>query len=83
MSTITFIVNLETVDALSCKQPYNQTEGTNFAATRVTWLPDFILRNRELKHGVTFTATDLEALHLKNNFTSGEFKCLDIVSEVP
>ena len=85
MATITFRVNLDTVDKFTSKQPYNQYDSTiadNFKSTRVTWFPDFIRNNRELKNGDEFTVTDAAAEYLKNNFTSGEFKFLDIVTSV-
>lgn len=84
MSTIVFRVNLETVDNLTSKQPYNQYDSTvanNFRATRITWFPDILRDNRELNHGDTFTVHDANAQYLKRNFTSGEFKFLDIVTE--
>lgn len=81
MPTITFRVNLEAVNNLSDKQPYNQSEGTNFKETRNTWFPDILLNNRKLKHDAEFTLSGENAMYLKNNFTSGVFKFLDIVSE--
>lgn len=84
MATIVFSVNLETVQELSHRPPYNvSTEGGNFKNTRVTWFPDMTIRNRELKHGDEFTETGLKAQYLKDNFTSGTYKFLDIVSETP
>jgi len=83
MATITFQVNLSTVNEFSDKPPYNQTDGANFKLTRLTWFPDILRNNRELKHGSQFTLDGLNGLYLKNNFTSGAFKFLDIVSEVP
>jgi len=83
MPAITFQVNLTTVDSLSCRQPYTSTEATNFASTRSTWFPNLLRDNRELKHGATFTISDgVHALYVKNNFTTGEFKFLDVVSSV-
>lgn len=81
MPTITFQVNLETVNSLTHKQPYNSSEGGNFKETRVTWFPDILRNNRELKNGDEFTVSGENALYLKNNFTSGEFKFLDIIEE--
>lgn len=81
MPTITFRVNLENPKYLSFSQPYTQAEADNFKTTRVAYFPDLLANNRELKHGVEFTVDGLRALHLKNNFTSGEFKFLDIVSQ--
>ena len=87
MATITFRVSLATVNQLSHKQPFHGssmaghegTEGANFQLTRVTWFPDFLRRNHELKHGDEFTVSDMEANYLRDNFTSGEFNFLDIV----
>lgn len=81
MPTITFRVNLSTVNELSHKPPYNQTEAANFKLTRLTWFPDILRNNRELKHDVEFEVSGVNALYLKNNFTTGEFKFLDVVSE--
>lgn len=75
-----FQVNLTTVDNLSDRQPYNQTEGTNFVNTRSTWFPDFLRDNHALKHGDRITVSGKSALYLLNNFTSGQFKFLDYVS---
>lgn len=83
MPTIVFSINLETVQELSHRPPYNATEGTNFKNTRGTWFPDMVVRNRKLKHGDEFTETGLNAIYLKDNFTSGTYKFLDIVSETP
>lgn len=83
MPTITFQVNLENPNALSFSQPYTAAEAANFNTTRVSFFPNQFRDNRELKHGSQFTVSGTEALYLKNNFTSGEFKFLDIVSQVP
>lgn len=80
MPTITFQVNLENPNALSFSQPYTNTEADNFKYTRVAYFPDLLRDNRELKHGAQFTVDGLRALYLKNNFTTGEFKFLDVVS---
>lgn len=84
MATITFQVNLDTVDKFTSKQPYNQYDSTiadNFKSTRVTWFPDFIRNNRELKNGSQFTVEGSAAKYLKDNFTTGEFKFLDVITE--
>lgn len=81
MPTITFRVNLENPQYLSFSQPYTTDEAANFKATRVSYFPDFLRNNRELKHDVEFTVEGMQALYLKNNFTTGDFKFLDIVSE--
>ncbi len=82
MPTITFRVNLENPKALSFSQPYTTTEAENFKTTRVAYFPDFLRNNRELKHGAEFTISGLQAIYLRDNFASGEFKFLDVVSSV-
>ncbi len=77
---MTFRVNLETLNKLSHRQPYTTAEADNFKATRVSYFPDFLLDNHYLTHGQTFQVTGPIALHLKNNYTEGEFKFLDYVS---
>lgn len=81
MPTITFRVNLETLNLAAASQPFTAAESTNFRKTRSTWLPDLLKDNRALKHGDTFTASGEKAVYLKDNYTAGEFKCLDIVTE--
>lgn len=81
MPTITFRVNLETVNNLRHKPPYNSTEATNFSSTRVTWFPNHLLDNRRLAHGTEFTVDGLQAIQLRDNYTTGDFKFLDVVSE--
>lgn len=78
MATIVFRVNLSTVNQLTDRQPYT---GTCAAQARSTWFPDILRDNHSLHHGDTFTAYDMNALYLKNNFTSGTYKFLDIVSQ--
>jgi hypothetical protein len=75
-----FTVNLTTVHSLQDRQPYNRTEGANFALTRSAWFPDFLRDNHNLKHGDQLTISGRQALYLLNNFTSGDFKFLDYVS---
>ncbi len=77
---ITFRVNLSTLNALSCKQPYNTTEGTNFPTTRSTWFPDMLINNRQPKHGDLVEVSGMNAIYLLNNYTSGPYKFLDYVS---
>ena len=81
MPTITFQVNLNNPHALDWSQPYTTAEAGNFTSTRVTWLPDFLRDNYELKNGDQFTVTGLKALYLKNNYTSGEFNILTVISQ--
>jgi len=80
MPTITFELNLENPHALDWSQPYTVSEASNFKSTRVTWLPDFLRDNRELKHGNQFTVSGRQAVYLRDNFTSGEFGILTVVS---
>lgn len=83
MPTILFRVNLETVDNLSSSLPYTQAESANFKSTRSTWFPDRLIDNRKLKNGDTFTLSGLNAIYLRDNYSIGRFKFLDIVSSVP
>lgn len=80
MPTITFQVNLENPKALSFSQPYTTAEAANFKNTRVAYFPDMLRNNRELKHGSRFTVDGVRALYLRDNFTTGEFKFLDVIS---
>jgi hypothetical protein len=81
---ITFKVNLDTVNKLNWRQPYNlTTEGDNFKTTRSTWLPDFIRDNRILHNGDTIVVSGMPALYLKNNYTTGDFGILTVVSGTP
>lgn len=83
MATITFSVNLQSSNRYTSRQPSDtQSERDNFSSTRITWFPDMLKDNRKLKHGDTFTISGANATYLKTNFTTGEFKFLDIVSEV-
>lgn len=77
---MTFQVNLATVNLLSSKQPYGSDTGTNFPLTRSTWFPNSLLNNRALQHGDQFTASGMDAIYLKNNYTTGVYKFLDYVS---
>lgn len=52
----TFRVNLETVNRFTHSQPVTQNDNAdNFRETRSTWMPTFLLANRVLKHGDTFS----------------------------
>lgn len=83
MPTITFQVNLATINEMTDKPPYNHlTDGANFANSRVAYFPSWLSEdNRELKHGSQFTVSGQEAMYLKNNFTTGQFAFLTIVSQ--
>lgn len=80
MPTITFRVNLETLNKLNSKQPWNSTEGTNFPSTRSTWWPNQLLNNRANIQGDLLTLTGVEALYYYSNFTTGEYAFLDVVT---
>ena len=81
MPTIVFEVNLETVNLFEHKPPFNRdTEGAGVLLGGTTWFQNRLINNRQLKHGDQFTATGLNAVHLQNNYTSGEFKFLDVIS---
>lgn len=83
MATITFQVNLETVNRYSSSLPNAPSDNIdNLRATRSTWFPDVMNNNRALKHGDQFTLSGLQALYLKNNFTSGADAFLTVVTEV-
>ena len=81
MLSITFQINLETVNLYGHKTPYNFSDAATFATHRVSFFPDLLLNNRELRRGVQFTETGERALYLKNKFTTGDFAFLDVVSE--
>lgn len=82
MATIQFRVNLETPLHKSHVAPtQTYTEANNFRNTRDTWFPDDLNNNRQLQHGDTFTVSGEEALYLKNNYTSGDYAILSVVSE--
>lgn len=68
---ITFTVNLATTNVLSSKNPYSSTDpqGSNFAATRSTFFPDFLRNNYIRKDGDTIVVSGRAALYLKNNFS--------------
>lgn len=80
---ITFQVNLSTVNEQASKTPYNSTEGPNFKYTRSTWFPDFLRNNRALKHGDTFDVAGIKAIYLRDNYTTGTFKFLDVIAGAP
>ena len=80
---ITFRVNLETVNSMEGHQQYTRSEADNFRETRTTWFPDLILKNRRLQHGDEFDESGMKAIYLRDNFTEGEFKFLDVVSGTP
>lgn len=79
---IVFQVNLSTVNLYKNKQPYDYIDQdyTILPSTRVAWFPGTLLGNRELRHGDTFTVSGKQAIYLVNNYTTGDYKCLDVVS---
>jgi len=78
MATITFRVNL--TPAVGHLSPTSKSGHTDAAiASRGSWFPNDILNNRGLSHGDEFTVSGVEAYYLRENFTSGEFKFLDVV----
>jgi hypothetical protein len=97
MKTITFRVNLETVDRQGFLQPNRTTlsgnetvsEADNMRATRTVYIPGLLHTNIQgiapkgyLRHGDTFTATDSQAIYLKNTYVLGKpDDVLQIVSE--
>jgi hypothetical protein len=81
MPTIVFEVNLE-VDRQSVNVPVaTSAEADNLRTTRSTWFPDIQNDNRQLKHGDQFTVTGKRAMHLKNNFTTGDDALLKVISQ--
>lgn len=76
--TIVFEVTLN--NAIGVKQPWN-TLGDNIPFTKSTWLPNQLLNNYDLKHGDRFTATGLEAVYLRDNYTTGVNPPLKIISQ--
>lgn len=87
--TITFRVNLETVNRYDWLQPYfntepvgNETEpeGDNFKFTRSSWSPGLTLTNINEKQNFEFTEYGLKAIYLKNTYTTGDDPLLEIVS---
>ena len=80
--TITFQVNLTPTNSLSWSQPYTQAQAANFPLTNSTWFPDFLTNNHALKHGNQFTVSGIRAIYLKNNFTTGPYAFLTVVSTV-
>jgi hypothetical protein len=83
MPTITFRVNLETVNSRSAALPYPADQVTSMASCRVAWFPNRLLGNRQMKHGDEFALEGMDALYVRDNYTSGEFKFLDVVSTTP
>lgn len=97
MKTITFRVNLETVNRQGFLQPNRTTldgnetvsEADNMRATRTMYIPGLLHTNIEgigpkgyLHHGDEFTATNSQAMYLKKTYVLGNADdVLQIVSE--
>ena len=82
MPTITFEVNLSTPLRDSHAPSSNlRAEGDVFEDTRQAWFPNKILNNHNLKHGNQFTVSGADAVYLKDNYTTGDFALLTIISE--
>lgn len=77
---ITFTVNLETLNNLSCRQPYSKSEAANFKMTRIAYFPDNLIDNHNLVHGSTLVVSGATALYLNNNYTTGPYAFLTYVS---
>ena len=82
MPTITFQLNLET-PLRESHAPVNNLRGESdhLKSTRVSWLPDLLRNNRELKDGDQFTVKGEQAQYLKDNYTTGDYAPLTVVSE--
>lgn len=81
MPTIVFEVDLETPLRRSHVEPNTlRSEADNYQETRSTFIPNSLRNNRALKHGDTFSATGLEAVYLRDNYTTGDYACLTVVS---
>ena len=84
MPTIVFQVNLTTVDSLTTKLPVAPTDSaSNFPSTRSTWWPSAFGSMHKMKHADLITLSGQTAVYALNNFTSGEFKFLDVVTNTP
>jgi len=97
MKTITFRVNLETVNRQGFLQPNRTTlagnetvsEADNMRITRTIYIPGLLQTNVQglgpkgyLHHGDTFVATDSQAMYLKKTYVLGQADdVLQIVSE--
>lgn len=97
MKTITFKVNLETVDRQGFLQPNRTTlegnesvsEADNMRNTRSIYIPNLLNNNIQgvgpkgfLRHGQTFVATGSHAMYLKKTYVQGKPEdVLQIVSE--
>lgn len=82
MPTITFEVKLDT-PLRESHAPVNnlRSESDNLETTRVSWFPENHITNRQLKDGEQFTVNGPEAEYLRDNYATGDFAILTIVSE--
>lgn len=87
--TIVFEINLQTVNRFSWSLPYNtqpvgnetEAEADNFKFTRSTWIPTLnTAPNIAKKEAVQFTMYGMEAVYLKNTYTTGDDPVLRVVS---
>jgi hypothetical protein len=80
--TITFQVNLTPPNSLSWSQPFASSFASTIPSQISTWFPDLILDNHDLKNGNQFTVSGIRAIYLKNNFTTGPYAFLTVISTV-
>ena len=83
---VTFQVNLTNPQALSSSLPYTPESGLTpaiIAAQASSWFPNQLLDIRDLKHGAQFTLYNQDAQYFLNNFTTGPYAFLTVVSNVP
>lgn len=80
---ITFRVNLQAPFFLANKQPYSRAEEDNFPATNSTWLPNLHLANYVLKNGDEFEVSGIQAVYLRDAYTTGNYAVLEVVSGTP
>jgi len=80
---ITFRVNLQAPYFQSTKQPYSRAEQDNFPETNSTWLPNLHLANYVLKNGDEFEVSGIQAVYLRDAYTTGPYAVLEVVSGTP
>ncbi len=80
---ITFRVNLQAPYFQANKQPYSRAEQDNFPFTDSTWLPNLNLGNMVLKNGDQFDVSGIQAVYLKDAYTTGPYAVLEVVSGAP
>lgn len=82
MPTITFRMKMEP-DVQSFPVPSNKDTATfaaEVASQRVSWFPNQLLNNRELKDDGTFEISGEEAVYLRDLITSGQLPFVEIVT---